>query len=366
MADLMNNCNISKCSMIGKEQIELMDQRIQQYNDFIMSQDIEKMPIGLFCGKMGLCIYFYHQSRYTEEKKYKKFADKLLNMIFTQINSKSLISLEDGLIGVCLGLNYLVENGFQSGNINHVLSELDDKIYQTAWFESLKNYSSSPETTKSVFEVALYFSIRLLNSKLDKDNRFLYESIVIKAINHIERTFNNSDIFFEPLTYSLNEYFISSYFYLLAIVYKLGFYNYKIDKIIDESYPKLARTYPLLHCNRLQLSTVLEFLNNELHRKSIDDYVTRLRQDIDYSLMITTEFRNKNLLLANGLCGMYMIQNILFKNKELPQSLIVNRIIQSELWEDIYNDEIKLNATIGLFTGLAGIILTYQNLIKKL
>jgi len=352
--------------MIEKEQIELMEQRIQQFNEFVMAQDIEKMPVGLFCGKMGLCIYFYHQASYTNEIKFKKFAKKLLNSIFTQINSKSLISLEDGLIGVCLGLNYLVENGYQTGNINHVVSELDDKIYQTAWFELLKDFSVSTESMKSIFEVALYFAIRLQNSQLDKNNRFLYESIVIKAINYIESTFNNSDNFIEPLVYSLNEYFISNYFYLLAIVYQLDFYNYKVDKIIDEVFPKLASTYPLLHSNRLQLIIVLEYLNHQLNRKSIDDYITRLRQDIDYIQMVTSEFRNKNLLLANGLSGMYMIQNMLFKNKELPKSLIKNRIIQSELWDDIYLDEVKLNATNGLFTGLAGIILTYQDLIKTL
>ena len=82
--------------------------------------------------------------------------------------------------------------------------------------------------------------------------------------------------------------------------------------------------------------------------------------------MVTFEFRNKNLLLVNGLCGMYLVQNTLFKNKKIPKSLIVNRIIQSELWDEIYKDEVKQNATTGLFTGLAGIILTYQELIKTI
>ena len=344
----------------------IMKERIEKFNQFVMSQDIDKIPVGMFCGKMGLCIYFYHQARYYENKDYKKSADKLLESLYSQLNTKSLISLEDGLIGICLGLNYLVEKGFQTGNINHVLSELDDKIYQTAWFELLKNYSSSTETLKSIFEVALYFSIRLQHTKLDKNNRFLFESIVIKAINYIESTFNYLDKFSEPLTYSLNEYFLVNYFYLLAIVYKLGFYNYKLEKIMDEIYPKLATTYPFLQCNRIQLIAVLEYLNAELHRKCIDLYIARLRQDIDHKLMITTEFRNKNLLLANGLCGMYLVQNVLFKKKEVPKSLIINKIIKSDLWDDIYKDEVKLNATTGLFTGLAGIILIYQDLIKTL
>lgn len=344
----------------------IMQKRIDKFNEFVMEQDIEKLPVGLFCGKMGICIYFYHQASFAEDIKYKKFADKLLNSIFTQISSKSLINLEDGLIGVCLGINYLIEKEFQTGNINNVLSELDDKIYKTAWFELMNNYSNSTETMKSVFEVALYFSIRLQNSKLDRNNRFLFESIVIKAVNYIENTLNNSDIFFEPLGYSLNEYFPANYFYLLTLMHKLGFYNYKVNKIIDDIYPKLARTYPLLQSNRIQLAAVLEYLNAELHRKCIDDYIARLNQDIDYTQMVTFEFRNKNLLLVNGLCGMYLVQNTLFKNKKTPKFLMVNKIIQSELWDEIYKDEVKQNATTGLFTGLAGIILTYQDLIKTI
>jgi len=343
-----------------------MQQRIENFNNFVMEQDIEKIPMGLFCGKTGLCIYFYHQASSTKEIKYKRFANKLLNSIFTQISSKSLINLEDGLIGISLGLNYLVEKRFQTGDINNILSELDDKIYKTAYFELLNSYSSSTETKNSAFEVALYFCIRLQNSKLDKNNRFLFESIVIKAVNYIENTSNNSDIFFEPLGYSLNEYFPANYLYLLTLMHKLGFYNYKVNKIIDEIYPKLARTYPLLQSNRIQLAAVLEYLNAELHRKCIDDYIARLNQDIDYNQMITYEFRNKNLLLANGLCGMYLVQNTLFKNKKMPKSLMVDKIIHSELWDDIYKDEVKQNATTGLFTGLAGIILAYQELIKTI
>ena len=343
----------------------VMQERIEKFNQYVMSKDIDKMPIGLFSGKMGICIYFYHQARYSENKDYKKFADKLLESLYSQLSTKSLVNLEDGFIGVCLGLNYLVENGFQKGNINHVLPELDDKIFKTAWFELIEDYSNPNEAMKSVFETAFYFSIRLQNTKLNKNNRFLFESIVIKAINFIESTFNYTDKFFEPLSYSLNEYFLANYFYLLTFVYQLGFYNYKLDKIIDEIFPKLVTTYPLLQSNRIQLIAALEYLNAEFQRKCIDIYIARLRRDIDYTQMVTYEFRNKNLLLANGLCGMYLVQNIFFKKTELPNSLILNKIIQSELWDNIYIDDVKLNTATGLFTGLAGIVLIYQDLIKN-
>ncbi|MBP1617169.1 MAG: Lanthionine synthetase C-like protein [Bacteroidetes bacterium] len=340
----------------------VIEKRIDQFNQLVMSQDIGKLPVGLFSGKMGLSIYFYHQARSTGDKLHKKFADTLLESALSQLNAKSLISLEDGLIGICLGLNYLVEKGFQTGNINYILSELDDKIYHAAWFEHMKGHSNSPESLQSIIEIGLYFSFRLQNSNLGNNNRCLFESTVIKAINNIEGSYSYSEIFSEPPTYSSNQHPLANYLYLLAIAYQLGFYNYKIDKVIDEIYPKLASFYPLLQSHRFQLQSSLRTLNAHLKRKSIDSYITRLEQGMDYRLMITTEFRNKNILLANGLCGMYLVNSLLLKCGKLPTSILIDRIVQSELWDDIAEDEVKLNATTGLFTGLAGVILIYQQL----
>src|ERR1035438_8832595 len=101
---------------------DIMQERIEKFNHYVMSLDIDKIPIGLFCGKMGICIYFFHQARLTKNKKYEKFAKKLMNSIYDQIHTKSINDLEDGLIGVCLGINYLIEENFLKGNINYVIS----------------------------------------------------------------------------------------------------------------------------------------------------------------------------------------------------------------------------------------------------
>jgi hypothetical protein len=346
------------------EMDQIMMERTEKFNQFVMTLDIENIPIGLFSGKMGICIYFYHQAQFIQSKEYESFSEKLLDSIYSQLSIKSLINLEDGLIGICLGLNYLIDKGFLKGNINNVLSELDDKIYQATWLILKNNSSSSTETMNNVFEVALYFSIRLQNTKLNKNDRFLFEAIVIKALNYLDSTFSYPEKSFEQLNYSLNKYFLANYIYLIANIYKLGFYNYKIDKIIDEIYPKLITTYPLLQSNRIQLIVALEYLNSELNRKSIELYIIRLKQEIDYHFIITSEFRNKNILLTNGLCGMFLIQNILFKNTSLPEKLIIDKIVKSELLDDIYKNEVRLYASMGLFTGLAGVLLIYQHLIK--
>jgi hypothetical protein len=346
----------------------IMKERIEEFNRFVMSKDINSLPIGLFCGKMGLCIYFYHQARDSGNRRHKIFADKLLNSILNQLNDKTVIDLEDGLIGVCLGLNYLLEKGFKKGNINYILSELDDKIYYATWFHLLdpKPNLSLSNMVQPILEAALYFSIRLQHPQLKQNNRFLFESIVIKAINNIQNSYDYQELFSEPQTYSINQYLLTNYIYVLSLVYKLGFYNYKINKIFDEIYPKLTSSYPILQSNRLQLQSTLSILNIHLKSELMDTYVKRLKQEIDYVSMIKTEFRNKNILLADGICGVYILQNMLFKNREFPKAMIIEKIIQSELWNDVSKNEDTLNSTIGLFTGLAGVILVYQQLTKKI
>lgn len=350
--------------MLEKEQIELMEQRIQRFNEFVMSQDIEKMPVGLFSGKMGLCIYFYQQSRLVENKRYMSYAEKILDSILLEINTKTLINIEDGLIGICLGLHYLVDNGFKKGNLNYILSELDDKIYKVAWFDLLKNESSSKDLVYYVLQVALYFVIRLENKKLSSANRFVFESIVIKSINRIEMTCNLNDLISEPPLFSLNQYHIVTYLYVLIRVYRLKFYNYKIIKVFDEISLKLFSSYPLLQSNRLQLISVLDMLNSEISNKKYLDYTNRLKIDIDLDKMIKSEFKSRNLFLNNGLCGLYLIQGMLFKNRNLNESLIIEKITRSELWNDIDREYKSIEINEGLFTGIAGIVIIYLKLMS--
>jgi hypothetical protein len=351
--------------MIEHKQTQLMELRIQQFNEFVMAQDIEKMPVGLFCGKMGLSIYYYHQWQIYKNKSYKKFADKLLDSTISKLHTKTLISLEDGLIGVCLGLNYLIENNFQKGNVNNILSDLDDKIFQKAWFEYLNNIPSSLESLNSIIEIALYFSIRLKNKDINKHNRFLFESIVIKSINLIQNNGFHIEKNSEPLSFTLNEYFIVNYLYLLSLVNQLDFYQYKISKIIDELYPKLYCLYPYNQSNRLQLSTTLSYLNSTLKKPLIEKYIDRLNADIEYKYIINEEFQDQNLLLANGLCGMYLQNSILFGNNRIPSDTIIQRIRNSGIWNEINGINRREELTKGLFTGLAGVILIFQHLTHK-
>lgn len=49
-----------------------MRQVIQNFNEWLSRQGYDELPVGLFVGQMGLCIYWYQQSRIYKNSKYEQ------------------------------------------------------------------------------------------------------------------------------------------------------------------------------------------------------------------------------------------------------------------------------------------------------
>jgi hypothetical protein len=50
-----------------------MQQHIHNFNEFIVSQDMEKRCVGLFTGKIGLSIYFYQKGKSQRDGFFKEY-----------------------------------------------------------------------------------------------------------------------------------------------------------------------------------------------------------------------------------------------------------------------------------------------------
>lgn len=92
-----------------------MNPRINILNKHIMSMDFTEIPIGLFSGKMGLSIYFFLLARKTSNKAYETFAGKLLNDIYEKVHQELPHNPANGLSGICMGINYLIEQDLVKG-----------------------------------------------------------------------------------------------------------------------------------------------------------------------------------------------------------------------------------------------------------
>jgi len=343
----------------------IMNGRIDSFNQYVMSQDIDKLPIGLYEGKMGICIYFYHQARLTQNKTYEKFAEKLLDSIYSQVHIEIPIDIANGLVGICYGINYLIEENFVSGNANIILKELDDRIFRSLYFNYLENeLYKGIEMVKGVLDLSTYFSMRLKNKNLSSNEQYLFRNIIVKSINKIE----NVDLFkmyAEPPLFSITNYFFPSYLLFLSEIYKLNFYNYKLIKIFDVMSDKIKSTYPLLQCNRLFLSAGIKRI---LKSKSINgwrEHIQLLEQNADFSSSLKNEFRNKNIFPFDGITLFYYITKKFHDSANINYDLLCKKIADSDIWEDCLKDETILKTHIGLVTGFCGVILAYQDVLTN-
>jgi hypothetical protein len=340
----------------------IMQERIEKFNQFVMEQDIDKMPIGLFDGKMGICIYFYHQARLTQNKKFKEFAERLLDSIYSEIHLQNVIDMEDGLAGICYGINYLIEQHFVKGNVNSILKEVDDKIYSSFCFNILSNNSVMQiENLRTILQLTIYFYNRLQSNNLPANEKYLFENIIIKAINKIENV-TLADKFTEPFVFSIRSYFLPSYLILLSKLYELDLYNYKIEKIFDELSDKLRSTYPLLQSNRLFLSGGMRNVEKIKSVYGWKDHSMLLEQNTDFSSIIEEEFRNKNIFPSDGLSGFYFLAKYLHASININYDLLSQKIVMSDVWNEHLIDHEKLKTRIGLVSGFSGVIIAYQDI----
>jgi len=338
----------------------IMQEHIEQFNNSIIELDFNKTPVGLFNGKMGISIYFYHQAKLSRNKTYEQFADKLLDSVYTQIQNKWTIDLENGLLGICWGILHLIENGFVKGNPNYILKDLDDKIFSSIYY-SLMNGKTDLKIEDLIIIVhcSLYFCKRLTDKRLSANERLLFKQLIIRSINTIEAAVEVEKMA-EPFPFSPLTYFPFIYFLLVDQVYQLDFYTYKMDKVCDEWSGRLLSSYPLLNSHRLILSYAMESVNKYNNLNSWAKHISLLKQQTDISCIISTEFRNKNLLIHNGLSGFY----ILSKNKDFFNNILMNdmkkKLSTTVLWTDFNNgnEDTKLKLA-GLISGLSGLILTY-------
>lgn len=86
--------------------------------------------LGLFHGKMGLVIFFYHYARYSQSVIYEEFAGELLDEIHEDIHIDMPIDFENGLSGIAWGIEYLRQSGFVEGETVEVLTDINLQIME--------------------------------------------------------------------------------------------------------------------------------------------------------------------------------------------------------------------------------------------
>ncbi|MCC8146272.1 MAG: glycosyltransferase [Bacteroidales bacterium] len=140
--------------------------------------------LGLYNGKMGIVIFFAHYAKYAESKKIQEFAEILLDEIYDQINWLTPLDLESGLCGIGWGLEYLVQNGFMTGNTDEILEEIDKKVMEYAPLR-IQNLTIK----KGIGGILNYVYMRLLSSK-KKNKKSPFDPLFLEELLKIANKYS--------------------------------------------------------------------------------------------------------------------------------------------------------------------------------
>lgn len=326
----------------------------------IMSMDMKGLPLGLFNGQMGNCVYFFHLARLQDNLEYQAFAEKLLQQIFASSSDISVINFSVGLSGIGWGIHHLLEEGFVTGSFDDVLRDVDDVLFRTIHFEWLDDKKRS----KSDFIwLLLYYADRLRTMK-NKEEKILAQKTVIRILNHIEDSYSDA-IWEQPVIFNLEKYDLTLYLIVLSRLYGHNFYNDKIMRIWEGMANIVLSSMPLLHANRLFLLAGIRCVLKRVSLPQWEQHAKLLENSIDYAEMLNMEFLNKNITIRRGVAGCCLLLSVIGNISVELKNSILRKIELSDIWEERFSPvSSAIGGNVGLADGTAGVSLIYNILLN--
>ncbi len=334
-----------------------------EFNQKLLNSIDDEYPLGLFYGKMGICIYFFQLSRDEDNDEYNIIAKDLLQNCINNLSLHHSIKVEDGLAGIGLGIIYLVNANYIEGNLNDILKEIDDVIFKKLSFPAY-NYEYS---SKDLLHILVYLYYRYIEQS-DIDEKNIHENLIIKTVNKL---YDNMDsiFFYEPYSISIYDYNTPLFLWITGQLLSANFYNVRLMRIIEELTPQILYKLPILNVNRLYLLTGILNLKSHLQNYHWNRFADLLYKEIRFDEIIENEMKNRNIFVNNGLSMVYIL--ILYVNKSYPDIKIVydpckiyEGIINSDSWNALRNREYYYNIHRGLINGFPGVELIINHLEK--
>lgn len=123
----------------------------------IVHNNLTCIPIkGLFHGQMGLVIFFFHYAC-IKDISYRETAERLLDSLLDSLSIEMSDNYADGLAGIGTAIEYLLQNGFVTGDADEILAEIDERLVTSMLHISL----SDPDSSKNICGWLRYFRFRL-------------------------------------------------------------------------------------------------------------------------------------------------------------------------------------------------------------
>lgn len=105
----------------------------------IVNGTLTEQP-GLFYGKIGIAIFFFHYARFTGNELFEDYAMDLIEEVQKQMNTTKIpLRYDIGLSGIGAGYEYMLQNGFLEVEDSDIFNEFDDRMYRAAMYEWYPN-----------------------------------------------------------------------------------------------------------------------------------------------------------------------------------------------------------------------------------
>lgn len=160
----------------------MMSKLLQQIANTIVANLSNTEPIGLFHGKIGICLFLYKYARFSGNKVYEEISSSLLDDVFEQLKPNLSPSVVNGLAGIGYSLAILLRECFlESDSGDDVLYDIDDLLLSDTKISLLKEVH---------FPIPLYSSGIYLLSRfpLYQDvNRKQWDDVICDVIEFIKQ-----------------------------------------------------------------------------------------------------------------------------------------------------------------------------------
>jgi len=182
--------------------------------------NISEYPIGLWNGKMGIAVFFYHYARNFQDREVEVMAESIIDDIYEKIGLDIFFSFNHGLAGVGAGIEHLIQNKFLEGDADEIISDIDLLFNGIILYRGL----NSIDIGQGICGLIYYYYMRLKDKHM-KDNDIMVLKNEYRLINLID--------WLESLIPSATTQEFYDIYLLLSNVRTLDVINFKIDKLLS-------------------------------------------------------------------------------------------------------------------------------------
>lgn len=326
-------------------------------NMFLSKKNIKEYfentnDLSLANGKMGACIYTYLKSSGNDKVFTVRFAEKLLEEIYKDLYEYDSLTLRDGLVGIGLGLNFLIKNNYVKGNVDKVLRQIDDVVFYEG-----DNVGRNRNLKIDIIDLMYYIYIRLRSGLKNKMDRNIFIELAFQTLDYSYMNIEDK-LYKEPIHFSIY-YNLPRFLIITHLFYNIDIHKERIFNIWKEMEPYLFAINPYLYGNKLMLIYAIKLMLKTLDNMKWHKFYLELEMLFSSEKLILDELKDKQLFFSDGLHGVYY----LLKKCQLnfDKNIIKQRIFDSSLW--YINDDTNIDVRLGL-DGCLGLDLSFNFLLK--